>query len=290
MRKLWLLAAAVALITTACRMEVNVLMNLEEDGSGSFGIEFGTDEELRNLMSASGESIDFTEGLGADVPGATVTQRTEGDMEFNVVTFEFADQAALQSLLSEADDTGEFGNFDIVYADDTVTVNATLEGAAGLGNVGDAAGDLGGDFDIESLTSGFADSFFSGSVIISMPGEVTSHNADRELGDGRLQWDLDLDGSDIVIMAVSDLGGGSSFPIWAIVLLVVVALAIVFIPAAVRRRRRTAVDAVAAADAAAGGAAPMGWTSEGDAASQPGSDEDGGGTAETSRDDGADPA
>ena len=47
MKKLLLLIAGIALLTVACRAEVNVLLEIEEDRSGSVTFEFGLDDEGR---------------------------------------------------------------------------------------------------------------------------------------------------------------------------------------------------------------------------------------------------
>jgi hypothetical protein len=272
MRKIWLLAIAVALLTTACRIETNVLVNLNDDGTGSFGIEFGMDDEFRQLIAAQGEGFDTADlfgELGADMPGATTSERTEGDMMYSIVTVDFASEEEFKQLM--ADGAGEGGDIDVTWTDDSVSISATLEGTGegglgGLGDLGDAAGDLGGDFggDFEfgSGLEGFADNFFSGSVIVSMPGSVSSHNADRQLADGRLVWDLTLDGSNIDVVAVSDLGGGTGFPAWAILLLALIAVGVLLWLFSAQRKR-TAAAAIAAAAAGDEGLAstpPADWS------------------------------
>jgi len=244
MRKIWLLAIAAALLSTACRIETNILINLNEDETGSFGFEFGMDEEFRALIAEQGDAFseaDFFEGIGADLPGGIVTERTREDMTYSVYTVDFDDAEAAQWLIGEAAGTG--GDIDVTWTDDSVSITATLGGTGEDGGIfgdlgGAAGGDLGGDPE-DDFFSGFADDFFSGSVIVSMPGAVGTNNADRVLEDGRLAWDLSLDGGDIEIQAVSDLGGGSIFPAWAVLLLVLVALAILLSLYYMQRKRKT---------------------------------------------------
>ena len=270
MRKIWLLALAAALLTTACRIETNILIALNADETGSFGIEIGTDEEFRQVMAQEGDfsfdTDDILGGLNSEAPGATVTSRTEGDMEFTVVTFEFASKEALQQLIDEGGVEG--GDFDVQWTDGAVTITATVEGSGdagglGLGDLGNAAGEAGGDFDFDlgSGLEGFAGNIFSGSVIVAMPGEVSSHNADRVLPDGRLQWDLALDGSDIDVMAVSGLGGSDGLPS-ALIVLLALAAAGVLLWLITAQRKRSAVAAVeaAGAGAAATQAPPRDWS------------------------------
>ncbi len=208
MRKIWLLAVAAALLATACRIETNILIDLNANGSGSFSFEIGIDDEFRQLLDQQGESVgfdDFSTGF-AGLPGATASERQEGDMMFSIVTVDFADAAGFQEVIAAGGEEG--AEFDVIWTEDEVTITATVEATGGLGDLGGAADDQGGvgDFDLGGGLEGFAGDFFSGSVIVSMPGEVSSHNADRVLSNGRLQWDLTLDGSDVEIMAVSSLG------------------------------------------------------------------------------------
>lgn len=268
MRKMVLLVIGLALISAACRVESNVILILEPDRSGTYTIEFGMDEELQEAIASFGglggdEAIDPLEGFEIDDPNVETTRRTEGDMTFVVATSSFEDVDELGSVLASAEDTG-IGDLDIAYEGDIVTVTGSLvgtgdlntEGLADLGGFGDL-GDLG---DLGSLgldPSALTDDFFSASLIVSMPGEVTEHNAARVRSDGSLQWDLPLNDEAVDVIAVSD-AGASSFPWWiigvGIVLIVAVGIGILL----GRRRRGASVQAVqqAQAGAAAGEVSP----------------------------------
>ena len=223
------------------------------------------DDEFRALIAEQGEPFggtDLFEGLGADLPGGIVTERTEGDMTFSVVTVDFDSAEAFQQLIADGAGTG--GDIDVTWMDDSVSITATLEGTGEdgglLGDLGGAVGgDLGDDFDFG--LSGLADNFFSGSVIVSMPGTVGTNNADRVLEDGRLVWDLLLDGGDIEIQAVSDLGGGSILPAWAVLLLVLATIAILLSLYSVQRKRKTsAVLEGIGDDSSMAAATPADWS------------------------------
>ena len=54
MRKVVLLIAGVALVATACRAEVNLIVDVEEDRSGIVVIEFGADDEFIQLIESTG--------------------------------------------------------------------------------------------------------------------------------------------------------------------------------------------------------------------------------------------
>ncbi len=266
MRKIWLLAVVAALLTTACRIETNILIGLNADGSGSFGFEIGMDEEFRQLLAEQGEGFaldDFSSGF-AGLPSATTSERQEGDMMFSVVTVDFADAAEFQEVIAAGGEEGT--DIDVVWTEDEVVITATLEGTGGLGDLGGADDDQSGvgDFDLGAGLEGFATSFFSGSVIVDMPGDVKDHNADSVLPDGRLQWDLKLDGSNVEIRAVSSLSEGGGFPAWLIAVLVLAALAAIAWLSA-RRKRTTAVAAVESAGATVGDgpAVAVAWDNSG---------------------------
>ncbi len=78
MKKLLLLVAGIALLTVACRAEVNVLVDINDDRSGTVAFEFGLDDELRGLIESSGGTTDDLFGeldLGLATEGGTVTER-----------------------------------------------------------------------------------------------------------------------------------------------------------------------------------------------------------------------
>jgi len=261
MRKLLLLAAGLALLTTACRIETNVILNLEADRSGTYTIEFGLDQEIQQALATFGglgdETIDPLEGFESDDPNVESTRRTEGDMDFVVATTTFDDVDALQSLLATAEDSG-IGDLNIDYEGTTVRVTGTLAGTGGLdpdglGSIGDL-GELGDLGDLSSLgfnPSDLTADFFSASLIIAMPGEIVEHNATRVLGDGSLQWDLPLNTELIEVLAVSD-ASSSSFPWWVVAIAVIGVLAIGLGLLVRRRKKNVSVQAVQQAQAAAG--------------------------------------
>jgi len=78
MKKLILLFAGIALLTVACKAEVNVLVDINEDRSGTIAFEFGLDDELRELLESQGGTADDLFGeldLDIGTEGGTVTER-----------------------------------------------------------------------------------------------------------------------------------------------------------------------------------------------------------------------
>ena len=256
MGKLWRLAMILALVAVACRAEANVVLDIAEDGSGTYTVELGLDDELQELLAG------FTGGEGGLIPGFdfgalglddnpldSIPSRTDGDMTYYGNSATFATLDELKALIANAAGEGNnFDAFDVTLEDEKVRVSAT----AG------APGDLAGDVDLP-ISLDFFESAFTASVIIDMPGTVTEHNADEVLPDGSLKWDISLtDGVDI--QALSDLSE-SSFP-WVFVIVILVLLAALgLVLVVMRRNSATAASAVAATPPPP---EPMGFTPDTD--------------------------
>ena len=239
MKRLVLVIAGIALLAVACRAEVNVLVDINEDRSGTAAFEFGLDEEFLGLIESSGGSADDLFGelnLGADEGVATV--RTEGDMTFTGVTKDFTDvNEAMDEL------TGVTGSEDPLFQDFSFTMDdETAELTAKVSTPEEALGDA--PFDASALTG----DVFAANFILGMPGTVVEHNADEVMADGRLRWDLPILGGDKDIYAKSEFGGSSLWWLW-IVLGVVLVLGVIAIIAAVVLGKRQSKQAVS--DAAA---------------------------------------
>ena len=241
MKKLILLFAGIALLTVACKAEVNVLVDINEDRSGIVAFEFGLDDELRALLESSGGSADDLFGeLDLDVAteGGTVTERTEGDMTYTGATNDFDDiSQVMTDLVGDTSDEGVFSDFSFVMDDETAALAATASSEE------QDMGDLG--LDPSALTG----DVFSANFILGMPGNVVEHNADEVLSDGRLKWALPILGGTKTFVAKSEFGGGSSLWWLWIILGVVLVVGVVAIIAAVvlgRRQEKQAVTDAAA--------------------------------------------
>ena len=241
MRKYLFIFALLALALSACRVESNVVLSIEEDGSGTVGFELGMDQEFRDLMEQSGGSLDDILTDLPDLGGqdVTPTNRTDGDMTYigvesavdDISAFDFSSQG------------GEFFSaFSYEFDRKTASLTATI-------SAGDIAGDAGaGDlpFDMSALTG----EFFSANVVISMPGTVVEHNADEVLGDGTLVWEIPLSGS-TEIFAKSSFGGSSnSWIVWVLGLVLLVGVVAAVTATIVSRKESKKAVAAAAAAAA----------------------------------------
>ena len=240
MKRIILLLAGIALLTVACKAEVNVLVDINEDRSGTVAFEFGLDDELRGLLESSGGSADDLFGeLDLDVAteGGTVTERTEGDMTYTGATNDFEDiSQVMTDLVGETSDEGVFTDFSFVMDDESAALSATASSEE------QDMGDLG--LDPSTLTG----DVFSANFILGMPGSVVEHNADEVLSDGRLKWTLPILGGTKTFVAKSEFGGSSLWWLW-IVLGVVLVVGVIAIIAAVvlgRRKEKQAVSDAAA--------------------------------------------
>lgn len=227
-----------ALLLSACRIESNVILDINEDGSATVGAEVGLDEEMLDIVSQSGE--DPTELL-SDLPslgGEEVEpiNRVEGDMTF----FGFTTTVEDLSTYDFAGLQGEtFSEFIYEYDDSSATLTATVD-ATGVG-------DLGGGGELPIDPTDITADLFSARVLVAMPGSVTEHNADEVTGDGTLVWNLPLSGS-VDIFATSTFGNTAPTWFWFVVggiLIVGIGVGI----AAVMMSRKNSEKAVAEAAA-----------------------------------------
>ncbi len=239
MKKLLLLIAGIALLTVACRAEMNVIVDINEDQSGTAAFEFGLDEEFLGIIESTGGSVDDLFGeLDLGEEGGEATIRTEGDMTFTGVTKDFTDvNEAMDEL------TGVTGSEDPLFQDFSFTMDdKTAELTARISAPEEDLGDFG--LDPSALTG----DLFSANFILGLPGTVVEHNADEVLADGRLKWDLPILGGEKEIYAKSEFSGSSLGWLW-IVLGVVLVVGVAAIVAAIVLGKRQSKKAVS--DAAA---------------------------------------
>ena len=134
MRKYVLAFLGLALLLTACRIESNIILDINEDGSATVGAEVGFDEEMLDLMSQGGgdpsDLLDELPDLGGD--GVEPIQRTEGDMTFYGASMHVND-------LSTYDFDGfqgeSFSEFVYEFDDNSATLAAKVD-ATGIGDLG----------------------------------------------------------------------------------------------------------------------------------------------------------
>lgn len=213
MHKIWRLAILLALITASCRIEVNLDLVLEEDGSGTYTSEVGYDEEIQQAVSGF---IDIGEVLSAfdfGVPDATATERIDGDMTYSVVASTFSDAADLAAAIQTNLEDNPFDRFQIDANEDGATVDLAIEIPADIANQLAEAGTI-----AETLDAAIV-------IRITMPGRVVSSNADRTIGENELIWDVDFTDTNVVVQAESTFVE-DGFPFWIIILVLLVGAAL----------------------------------------------------------------
>ena len=221
-----LLAPAVLLLPGCFAVESSFVVN--EDGSGtqtmrlaipaevasSFGEELpSTDEiegepEMATLREALGEDGNITffssneEGIGFELtisvgPSDDFSGALDAKFQELAAAMPADSEEGLGGLLDMASARpaivrdGDIWSFDLAEASLDPTMFATLAG-------GEEA-------------AGFAGMFLEQTTItyrVSLPGEVTEHNADEVLEDGTLVWNLTGADAPRALMARSDIGGG----------------------------------------------------------------------------------
>jgi hypothetical protein len=210
MHKIWRLAILLALITASCRIEVNLDLVLEEDGSGTYTSEVGYDDEIQQAASGF---IDIGELLSAfdfGVPDAAATERIDGDMTYSVVASSFTDAADLANAIQTSIAENPFERFQLEVTEEGATVDLAIQIPEDTANqLADA--------------SALAERLEAAIVIrVTMPGQVVSSNADRTIGDNELIWDIDFTDTNVVVQAESTFVE-EGFPFWIIILVLLVA-------------------------------------------------------------------
>lgn len=247
MRRVWRVAVLLALVTVACRAEANVVVELNEDGTGIYTVELGVDEELQALLNgfigADGDGGGLIPGFDFEIPGLegnpldSPPSRVEGDMTFYGQTRTFQSLDDLREIINNAtNDANSFDTFDVVISEEQVRLTATAGAPGDLAPTDDLPISL--DIFEQALTA---------SVIVAMPGRVIEENADQVLPDGRLKWDISLT-EGVNIQATSDLTE-SSFPWWIIVVVALAAAALALSLMVNRRNATRPTNALGAVDA-----------------------------------------
>lgn len=235
MRKYLLIFAMLAVVLTACRIESNVNIDIEEDGSASVLVEVGFDDEFRQLLTGQtgGSEEDFVTEI-LSFGGTSLVQRTEGDMTYYGAAQEIDDLS--QGLPVEAANE-MFTSFEYTFDEDGASLNARIESLD--------TGGLGDDGAFGGFAEGLTGEIFSANLIVRMPGEVTKHNA-TEVRDGALVWKIPLSGS-VDVQAESTFGSSSTNWIWFVLagMLIGGALSATIAVIVTRKKSKKAVAAAA---------------------------------------------
>ncbi len=214
MRRLIVVAALLALVASACKIETNYGAVIHEDGTATLVQEIGMDQEAQtNLMP---EGTDPFEGQPlAELPGARTRTETRGDMTFWIIEADLTLDELKAQLLNSGQE-GLLTAFDVQVTDTKVTVTGT----------GDTSNSLATES--EGFDPAMFASALSANFKLTLPGRIGTNNADSVSGN-TLTWSIPVTGGVVDIQAESTLGaaGGGGFPWWIIIVAGVLLLGIV---------------------------------------------------------------
>lgn len=241
--------AAFALLLTSCRAELNLVVEIEEEGSGRFTIEAGIDDELANLIGDIPDVDALTLALEAFDFGSLVDgeagEYTEGDMQFRTVSAAFSDFDDLRADLIHVVNS-PFRELMLVRSDEDMSLDAEV-----------ALPDLTALIEATELPidpSFLENDALSAALRIRLPGTIDTHDADRIDGEF-LEWDLPLTGGVTTVTARSTFDQ-PGFAWWSVALAVLIigGLGVLF----VARGKREAVEEAALDAAEAEDHTPLG--------------------------------
>ena len=232
-----LLVALCAFVLAGC-IRVELSFTVDEDGSGTVGMLAAFDEALLGLSDQSAD--DLFGDIDDLPPGAVVDEYREDGFVGRIVSVPVPDMTQGADSLSGVFEGTESGAFETTDAPDYVFVREddgwrfTMD----VPPLGEDLDDENGDFAAGMVAALMESAFFR--VRVSLPGEVTEHNADR-IEDGVLVWELNAMGKEPRTLSARSETAGVG-PIVVVVAagagVAVVVLAAVAARSAVRARRR----------------------------------------------------
>ncbi|MDH3499013.1 MAG: hypothetical protein OEM97_02730 [Acidimicrobiia bacterium] len=240
LRRITPLLIAFALLTAACQIRVDSMIEVNEDETGTFGIEIGFDEEFRQLAEDQGGTLDLstTDGLPS---GWRSEAFASGEFEGTRISTDFTSFADLDTKLHQLEEAGSdgeaapnalFNDLNLRREGDTFTFEAQLE------QVDESFSDMaGGDAALDGIDpAAFLESLFQVRFLVTLPGTVGDHNADEVDGD-TLIWSIGLDGQSRTLSASSTVGGSGLAGLLPVLGAAVVVLLLAGVGIAVFRRR-----------------------------------------------------
>lgn len=226
MKRLSLAVALLSVLAAGCRAEVGLVLDVNQDGSGTLSAEVGINDQLRELITQlfGADSEGVISELDLGIEGESET-RLERDMTIYTTEATFSEVEAIPEAAA-----GNFTSFQLDLADEGVSLEATL--------------DVAGELDLSQFPvdpNAIDADTLQAQIVVSLPGDPSEHNADRLLDDGSYAWDIPFDSE--LYMFATTLYPTSGFPWWLPGLLALSGgLALVVWLAAVRRDRKGATE------------------------------------------------
>jgi phosphatidylinositol mannoside-binding LppM-like protein len=184
MKRIVLLTAIFAIVLSACRLDVGVEMQLNEDGSGTGTFALSMDDQMRDLIDQSGQGLDpeeFFKLFGIDTSAVKITETRDGDFTTTTASASFESFQELKELFAVGSDLSAIKEATFERTGDEMTLTGLIDM--------DLAAEIPEDapVGIETIAQ-----FITISAIVDMPGTVVEHDADRIDEQGRLVWDFTL--------------------------------------------------------------------------------------------------
>ena len=232
MRRLIPLLMMLALLATACRIESNLIAEINSDGSGVIGAEIGYDEEAEALIGQFTEGGDpFANSPMAGLPGAESREEDRGGMHYLISTAAVDDIAAALDEAIASDPNSLLQEFNLSIEPNRIEVT-------GRGSLAGAMAGAEGMASPEQLAESVG-----ANLRLTLPGRILESNATSQDGN-TLTWALPITGGEVQISAVSDptQSEGGGFPLWVIIVIAAAVVAgIGFIVLIGRKRGGAAV-------------------------------------------------
>ena len=234
------------LLGAACRVDIEVGIDAETDGSGRVRVEVVADREVaRSVDLSAGVRVDDLKQAGWTVEGPT--PRPDGGVQM-IVTKPFSDAEGARLAVEELSGSeGPFQGFRLErsrsFARTTTRFAGTVDFAKGIEAFGDpgvrqalGGSDLGVDLErLEEALNGPVDRAVGVEVVVRLPGDVES-NAPQQSDNGA-RWELRLRDR-VDLTAESSAWNVLNLAAAAVAVLAVVGLVVVLLS---RRRRRETV-------------------------------------------------
>lgn len=205
MRRLIVLAALVAVVASACKIETNFGVVINEDGSGTIKAEVGMDDEAQQFLLTEG-SDPFEGNDLSEVPGAVQTTESRGDLDYWIIEVPVEDVTQIEEDVTSAENS-LLSAFDVEVTDTLISVRATAAADEAMGE------------QTEGFDPSVLEDSLSFNVRITLPGKILEHNADSREGN-TLIWEVPIFGGTLDVQAQSDPsqapdgGGGGGIPMW----------------------------------------------------------------------------
>jgi hypothetical protein len=215
-----LLLTLCALALTACRLDVDVSVVMEPDGTGEVTVDAVADAELVGRVPGLADDLRFDDAIanGWVIDGPTATD--DGGLSISM-SHDFFSAAELASVLNSIGPPLTQMAAARTPQDDQTSnaINGQLVMPNGFESFADAdlLAAVGGlPFGDEITASGLTpDEAMSFTFSVSLPGELVSAETGTETADGAIEWEASLDGTDVNLYTLTVQRPADAVTNWA---------------------------------------------------------------------------